>query len=398
MISQSKVLSQILNGDDVNSMNPSRYFHIFRGYSMSFGSVLIKIGMSFCVFFITFGIVSAAQVTPSDAVTNSVNVRSSPSARSQIVTKLFPGERADLMDVVGDWYEIQLPNGMRGFVSTAWTIRVDESVDTVRTAEDTTVDVPVDISGSVTEPIVIEHYSILSDSVTKLRDDIDSLTEYIHDLSIEYKKHAPSKKTTLLFIFSIFALAVAVFLTVVTKRISPGKEKSGKEERETKAMSRKAYFAVTSPRIEQTQNAFYNLCVSFINTGDNPAISLQARIYMIDTYVTNAEIFREFTFSTANPIASHNDLTFCEENIDFTDECTPKFVCIAIEYVDQVLRKRFQQEFTYMWGGIKKGQVQEECSHVDKEKSELVWLKVRELRYVKEKESRNSQGMLGSRH
>ena len=104
---------------------------------------------------------------------------------------------------------------------------------------------------------------------------------------------------------------------------------------------------------------------------------------MIDIDISKARLFREFQFGTANPIGSKDDITFDEEDIDFTDECSPKFICISIEYVDNELKRKMKQDFTYRWEGVSNGKASEKIESVDKDKSELVWLRVRELRWEK---------------
>ena len=344
----------------------------------------MKIGMFLFVFLFIHSITTAAQITPSEAVTKYVNVRSAPSSNSRIIAHLSPGERADVVNVVDDWYEVRLPNGVRGFVSKSWTRIIDEPINLDEVES-------IDSKGTVFDTILIEQFHILSDSVDKLSHDIDSLTKYMNGLKAESTRHILSKDAKRLLIITILAVMLAVIITYFITRLSYSHAKGGEKEPREEKLSRKSYLAASSPRIVQTQGTFCNLYVNFINTGDYPASSLRVNIYMIDTYVTKAGIYREFTFSTANPIASQKDVTFCEENIDFTDECTPKFVCIAIEYVDHAFKRIYQQEFTFKWEGVKRGQVREELEHVDKERSELVWIRIRELRFTKTKESRNKK-------
>jgi beta-lactamase superfamily II metal-dependent hydrolase len=60
-------------------------------------------------------------VVPADRVTNHVNVRSAPSTDAMEVGRLNVGESARLIASVPRWYEIQLPDGTRGFVAKSWT-------------------------------------------------------------------------------------------------------------------------------------------------------------------------------------------------------------------------------------------------------------------------------------
>jgi len=69
----------------------------------------------------------ADRVVPSDRVTDSVTVRASPSSDSAVVGKLHPGESALYLSAVPRWYEIELDDGSRGFVSKSWTDRVPDA-------------------------------------------------------------------------------------------------------------------------------------------------------------------------------------------------------------------------------------------------------------------------------
>ena len=63
----------------------------------------------------------ADTVVPSDDVTTRVVVRASASSSSAQVGSLLPGEMADLVGSVPNWYEVRLANGTPGFVSKRWT-------------------------------------------------------------------------------------------------------------------------------------------------------------------------------------------------------------------------------------------------------------------------------------
>src|SRR5689334_5627322 len=63
----------------------------------------------------------ADTVTPLAGVTSGVTVRASASAQSAQVALLRPGDQALLLGSVPNWYQIELPGGVRGFVSKRWT-------------------------------------------------------------------------------------------------------------------------------------------------------------------------------------------------------------------------------------------------------------------------------------
>jgi beta-lactamase superfamily II metal-dependent hydrolase len=63
----------------------------------------------------------ADNVTPTDDVTTGVVVRESASAQSARRGRLDPGQTALLLGSVPNWYRVQLPNGLHGFVPKRWT-------------------------------------------------------------------------------------------------------------------------------------------------------------------------------------------------------------------------------------------------------------------------------------
>lgn len=60
-------------------------------------------------------------VSPTNRVVRSVVVRAGPGRASEAVGALKPGDRAILIGDLPGWFEIRLPNGVRGFVSKSWT-------------------------------------------------------------------------------------------------------------------------------------------------------------------------------------------------------------------------------------------------------------------------------------
>jgi hypothetical protein len=55
-------------------------------------------------------------VTPTDDVVTRVIVHETPSGQSAQVGSLTPGQQAELIGSVPNWYEVQLANGPTGFV------------------------------------------------------------------------------------------------------------------------------------------------------------------------------------------------------------------------------------------------------------------------------------------
>ncbi|HNP63357.1 MAG TPA: SH3 domain-containing protein [Woeseiaceae bacterium] len=63
----------------------------------------------------------ADSVVPIDKVENSVNVRLSPDATSEVVGKLSQGSSAELIESIDGWHEIRLEGGATGFISADWS-------------------------------------------------------------------------------------------------------------------------------------------------------------------------------------------------------------------------------------------------------------------------------------
>lgn len=62
----------------------------------------------------------ADRVTPSDRVETRLRIRSAADGQAQVVGHLLPGGSLPLRASVPNWYEVELPDGQRGFVSKAW--------------------------------------------------------------------------------------------------------------------------------------------------------------------------------------------------------------------------------------------------------------------------------------
>ncbi|WP_161785653.1 MBL fold metallo-hydrolase [Sphingopyxis sp. LC81] len=68
----------------------------------------------------------ADDVTPSERVSSAVLVRKGPSTDTAILARLRPGDSASIVGEVPGWYEIELVDGTRGYVSKAWTVAVGD--------------------------------------------------------------------------------------------------------------------------------------------------------------------------------------------------------------------------------------------------------------------------------
>lgn len=69
----------------------------------------------------------ARTAAPSDRVTSAVLVRAGPSTNTSILNRLRPGDTATIVSEQPGWYEVELADGTRGFVSKAWTLELEDS-------------------------------------------------------------------------------------------------------------------------------------------------------------------------------------------------------------------------------------------------------------------------------
>ena len=69
----------------------------------------------------TSAIAYASQVVPTDRVETAVLVRQGPNTSTPIIARLKPGQSAEVLDEVPGWYHVRLPDGVKGYVSKAWT-------------------------------------------------------------------------------------------------------------------------------------------------------------------------------------------------------------------------------------------------------------------------------------
>ena len=63
----------------------------------------------------------ADSVVPIDKVEDSVNIRLSPDASSEVVGKLNQGSSAELVQSIDGWHEIRIEGGATGFISADWS-------------------------------------------------------------------------------------------------------------------------------------------------------------------------------------------------------------------------------------------------------------------------------------
>jgi len=76
----------------------------------------------------------ADSVSASARVSSAVLVRQGPSTETRIIERLRPGQSVTFVTEVPGWYEIQLPDGTRGYVSKGWTVVLPEAASVVSSA------------------------------------------------------------------------------------------------------------------------------------------------------------------------------------------------------------------------------------------------------------------------
>ena len=109
----------------------------------------------------------ADSVVPVDKVENSVNVRLSPDASSEIVGKLIQGSSAELVESIEGWHEIRLEGGSTGFISSDWSrVVVDVGESTSESAEPVVAAVADELESAVED--VVEP---LEGAVAEITDD-----------------------------------------------------------------------------------------------------------------------------------------------------------------------------------------------------------------------------------
>ena len=113
----------------------------------------------FAVLFPIF--VLADSVVPIDKVENSVNIRLSPDASSDIVGELYQGSSIELVSSIEGWHEVQLEGDATGYISVDWTrVVADEPVveEVAEEVEEPAAEVIVEdvVEAPVEEPVVEE--------------------------------------------------------------------------------------------------------------------------------------------------------------------------------------------------------------------------------------------------
>jgi hypothetical protein len=105
----------------------------------------------------------ADTVVPIEAVENSVNIRSEPSATAEVIGRLKQGDSLLLVTSQEGWNEVQLEEGETGFISADWTlVRAGPMVDVMaeevveEVAETATVEVAEEVAEEAAVEVAVE--------------------------------------------------------------------------------------------------------------------------------------------------------------------------------------------------------------------------------------------------
>ncbi|MCZ2110977.1 MAG: MBL fold metallo-hydrolase, partial [Dehalococcoidia bacterium] len=106
----------------------------------------------------------ASDILPSEAVTTRVVVREAPSSQSAAISSLRPGEQAELLGEVPNWYRVRLKNEREGFVSKRWTrVRPAPSSPATATTPSFTLDV-VDVGTGLAVLVRGQDFTLVYDA------------------------------------------------------------------------------------------------------------------------------------------------------------------------------------------------------------------------------------------
>lgn len=109
----------------------------------------------------------ADSVVPIDTVAESVNIRLSPDAASEIVGKLEQGSSAELVNSTEGWHEIKLVGGATGFISADWTRVVTDEELAATAATASAAGEVAEVVAEVIEEEVIEE-EVVEESVEEV--------------------------------------------------------------------------------------------------------------------------------------------------------------------------------------------------------------------------------------
>ena len=306
------------------------------------------------VFFYTTQLL-AIDVTPGNNVITNVNVRAEPSTTSTKVGILRIGESAKLIGSLPGWFQIELPNRTKGFVSTKWS-------NLTEILKDKTIYAPsTNTSSSENNRNVIVKEQALKVIADPIKVVADNIVEMQNELR-ESRKSEGDLKKDFFQIFSGIIAAITVFLAFLSVRLT---SKNYKLERMT-------FITVTGLKIDfPPGDAQPYLTINFRNDGKNPAKKVKGELLL---FPKEGDIVSK-KFSLGNEVPSQKNVTLKEvtEEIDTGKNYLNCDMFLEIKYIDGISDKENKRRFFYFWKGIVDKSIKDStCYEVSMEKMNAI--------------------------
>jgi len=267
-------------------------------------------------------------VTPIYNVNDFVNIRAEPSKKSSKISELRPGQAAFLIGSLPEWFEIELADGTRGFISRDWSISIEVPQKAKsQTSPQTGTPEAVALKG-------------LSKSVEEMKEVVEA------EVSAIKNEMKPKLYDDVPVVISAIAAIFAVGIAFWTVRIHI---KNSKEDK----FNRRAYVVAIGSSINNIGGqVMYRTTLR--NDGRNPAsdIEINLDIFGIENKVVTTHI--KFPLSNANKLPPNIALPW-EGRIKKLEEFENfpfSYIRLKIDYKDDILKHSFPELFYYKWGGI----------------------------------------------
>jgi uncharacterized protein YgiM (DUF1202 family) len=95
---------------------------------------------------------AAEFVIPIESVEQFINIRAEPDVDSDIIGRLYQGDKILLVETIDGWFEIEIEPDFNGFISRDWAYTVTEAellaADTIDEAEEVTTEEPEEESAT----------------------------------------------------------------------------------------------------------------------------------------------------------------------------------------------------------------------------------------------------------
>jgi uncharacterized protein YgiM (DUF1202 family) len=122
-------------------------------------------------------LLSAAEfVVPIGTVEEFVNIRMIPDTKSEVVGRLFQGDSATLVQSTDEWHEVEIAGGATGYISSEWTLVLDELPAPVVEEAPQELAADVKVSTATTETAAVIPESNMSQDMRESKENIAELT------------------------------------------------------------------------------------------------------------------------------------------------------------------------------------------------------------------------------